>query len=1012
MENDILPQRLLARLTDALVALLGLLCARPAVAQTTPVQPFSLETGEFSVAYEPAAGTITIRHLERPAALATRLAAGALFDVTSPEFVKAVRVSRERDVTRARIVAEREWASFRGLVEVYPRTPGLVRLRLDATTKQATRIADSPPELRFVDARTRGGTPGTPDVYKQQAGIEAPVVYLHHEGFGASLLYFQDLTSLNPYLDQVQGDPRHTVRADTSGIGFRRPQGMVPAGFSFTVTDAYLWLSPDRPVDHLAQSKQFLRAISDIYDRLSKPATEYTDWLAIARSTARGLLEPINGVEVAGTRLLKAYVGEAERQVEAIVNFDVLVPAKKYVRLFGADENTAQLISDIERGLRYWFVEVVEGKRTVADVPRPPHAVDAWYYVYPIVQTADLALLGNADAKEMLLGSVPKLLELGRAFDYEFPFRLDPVTNTRADDRFREFDVLGGYAYVMLTAHQLTGNALYLDEAKRAVEHVRGKGFGFTYELQMTGVTLVALAWLYEITGDERYVELATVPLANIFALTWLWEPDYGYAKSYTLFMGTNPLPGADQVAAFELHNTWWSLQSFYQRTEEALPPYQRKLIAELLKHQLTVGRYTLPRFLPREALSRDPDWGTIRPELDIPVEDLKDGFHKSAMVGQEIYGSGITFRFAGEAYRVLGDAGEVVLFAEYPITGASWSDSAQMLDFRLGGTPEYRSRVRVYFRGDHARDASSAQVSEGIEVARGSDYIEFFVPGGRRYQVRVPAAVLGRPVHVLVQGQGDGAPPPPSSPLARVAGILGAGGTVQVEVGGTLSVPLVVAHPRSSPVEVSFEADLPAGWRLQQPPVPVSPGAEVEHMLRIVPGSNMQVNGTYPVAIRMRSGGITSVILQTLVRGIAQTDQEVGESHREFNVSGANGKVSVQDGMGVFSTTQDGAAAFTTRPLTVDIDRRPYLDFHVDSLAGTWAVKVYEQGASRWGVYILPQIPVIPESPTTGWFRIQLPERTGWSGIHSFRVELFVVGPKGSTLRLRAWRLVEREES
>jgi hypothetical protein len=187
---------------------------------------------------------------------------------------------------------------------------------------------------------------------------------------------------------------------------------------------------------------------------------------------------------------------------------------------------------------------------------------------------------------------------------------------------------------------------------------------------------------------------------------------------------------------------------------------------------------------------------------------------------------------------------------------------------------------------------------------------------------------------------------------------------------------------------------------------------AEVEHTLRIVPGSNLQVDGTYPIAIRMRSGDRTSMILQTLARGIARTDREVGESYREFSGSASNGRVSVQDGMGVFSTTQDGAAAFTTRALTVDVDRRPYLDFYVDSLAGTWAVKVYEEGASPWGVYVLPQIPVLPESRTTGWFRIQLPERTGWSGIHSFKVQVFVVGPKGSSLRLREWRLAARDQT
>ena len=40
------------------------------------------------------------------------------------------------------------------------------------------------------------------------------------------------------------------------------------------------------------------------------------------------------------------------------------------------------------------------------------------------------------------------------------------------------------------------------------------------------------------------------------------------------------------------------------------------------------------------------------------------------------------------------------------------------------------------------------------------------------------------------------------------------------------------------------------------------------------------------------------------------------------------------------------------------------------------------------------------------------LPERTGWWGIRPFKVQVFVVSPNGSTLRLREWPLAERERS
>jgi hypothetical protein len=48
----------------------------------------------------------------------------------------------------------------------------------------------------------------------------------------------------------------------------------------------------------------------------------------------------------------------------------------------------------------------------------------------------------------------------------------------------------------------------------------------------------------------------------------------------------------------------------------------------------------------------------------------------------------------------------------------------------------------------------------------------------------------------------------------------------------------------------------------------------------------------------------------------------------------------------------------------------------------------------------------VLPHLPVDKTVRINLRERTGWSGIHTFRLGLYVVGDKGDTLRLTDWSL------
>jgi hypothetical protein len=564
----------------------------------------------------------------------------------------------------------------------------------------------------------------------------------------------------------------------------------------------------------------------------------------------------------------------------------------------------------------------------------------------------------------------------------------------------------------MLGCYQFTGNAKYLEEAKKAVEHIRGKGFNFTYEPHFTAITLESLGWLYHLTGDRRYIDLGYVALANLFAMTWLWEPDYGYAASYSLFMGINPVPNADQVAAFEIHNVWWYLSRFYLRAEDALPEHVRKLIAEYLKYQTTVGHFTLPRFLPEEALSKTPDWGVIRRDMAIPIEDLKDGFHKSAMVGQEIYGCGEVFRFAADAYKVFGASKELVLYAEYPITTSDWKASASTLEFSLGGVPTYSSRVRVYFRGALNSAAASASVKQmarpsqlqaQIHINRKPGYIEFFASGGSRYQVLLNRKPDARTLTASATAS-------EIVPTARIAGILGAAGVIQAKIGGILSIPVVVNNASASPARISFEADLPLGWRMETLSLNVVPGASESRSLSVHVPTNLQPGILNQIAVLMRHGATRSTVLKTVVRGVSGTDGIIRENFDRPSLwlrpVGESARSSITDGVGVFTTMSDGYAGFETGTLTVDMDQQPSLNFNVLSLEGQFAVKVYEVGSSPIGIFILPQIPVVPELPVKGLVSINLKERTGWSGIHSFRVGLYVVGHKGNALRLRDWSL------
>jgi hypothetical protein len=162
-------------------------------------------------------------------------------------------------------------------------------------------------------------------------------------------------------------------------------------------------------------------------------------------------------------------------------------------------------------------------------------------------------------------------------------------------------------------------------------------------------------------------------------------------------------------------------------------------------------------------------------------------------------------------------------------------------------------------------------------------------------------------------------------------------------------------------------------------------------------------------ISIWMKNGGERFEVLNTMVRGIAEIHGAIRDDFDSATTQlqpAENAHMSVENGVGVLTATDDGVAAFSSGTLTLDLDKYPYLDLNVLSLEGSMAIKIYEVGSSPFGTYILPQIPLVPELPVKGPMRIHLKERTGWSGIHTFKIGIYIVGKKGDTLRLESWGL------
>ncbi len=82
------------------------------------------------------------------------------------------------------------------------------------------------------------------------------------------------------------------------------------------------------------------------------------------------------------------------------------------------------------------------------------------------------------------------------------------------------------------------------------------------------------------------------------------------------------------------------------QRVHGELDPTVEKLISEFVKHTLLTIPRSLPVFLPPESVTVHPAAYETVSENDlslmIPLEDLRDGWDISGVIGQEVYGAGM----------------------------------------------------------------------------------------------------------------------------------------------------------------------------------------------------------------------------------------------------------------------------------------------------------------------------------------------------------------------------------
>jgi hypothetical protein len=375
---------------------------------------------------------------------------------------------------------------------------------------------------------------------------------------------------------------------------------------------------------------------------------------------------------------------------------------------------------------------------------KEPRVMDSWYLYHSLLNLSRLALRGDKTAKRLFLNSMDYAVKVAHKFEYHWPvfYHLDTLEIIKAetkDGEGGETDVAGIYTHLMLQAWKLTEEKRYLEEAKKAARSLKGLGFHMFYQANEVLFASGAMLRLWKETGDEEFLNLSYLCLANIFNNVWLWECDYGYAEHYRTFFALFPLKDAPYTAVYEELEGFAALHDYLEHFDGDTPGSLNILISEFIRCMVYKASFYYPPNLPVEAMADEPKTGELDPKLWIPLEDIYDGWEKAGQVGQEVYGAGLPFALVPRHYWRVADE-NFMIYLDYPSTKFTSQEGKAYL--RVLGDPRLSCRLRIIPTGKKALPALEVQTErEGItETLRGHEtpegHIEYELFGDRLIMV------------------------------------------------------------------------------------------------------------------------------------------------------------------------------------------------------------------------------------------------------------------------------------
>ena len=531
-----------------------------------------------------------------------------------------------------------------------------------------------------------------------QRGLNAGVCYFRMtEPALGSVLYFQNLTSMNAYYKATNTKPDGAVGGEWPELGYLPPTppqsgtppvDPLPAGRLVTISDAFLAFHDEADDDEQAMARRYLSLLGAIYRRTDHPDIEYRDWVERAERSLKDLRASHKAtIHHYGFRYVHPYT--ASEYPDAMVQLSVLAALRDFEAW---KQEQVPLRRELAAGLRKFYDPNLRTlRRYLPNVgkDKDKNAVDSWYLYHPLMNLGRLALDNDRRAKRLFLQSIDFGIKAAKHFAYKWPIQFkvtdfSVITEARNDDGLGQTDVGGLYAYVMLQAFELTDDKRYLDEARAAIDAAKGMRFELNYQANLTAWGAAACMRLWRITNEETYLRQSYVYLASFFHNTAFWESEIENAQHYRNFLGVTALHDAPYMALYECFDSFAAFEHYLKDSGPDTDPAVRLLLSEYCRYALDRAWFYYPDALPPEALAKESRNGHIDRKLSFPLEDLYVDGQPAGQVGQEIYGAGAAFVFASRMFHTVRDAPFRVFCDHFLL--ASERPSERSFSVQLGG--------------------------------------------------------------------------------------------------------------------------------------------------------------------------------------------------------------------------------------------------------------------------------------------------------------------------------------